>query len=479
MSESVSRVVSRLLPVFLAGLLASGCGEQAQRRNVLLLVVDTLRADVLGCYGGEAETPNLDWLARQGVVLERAYSTSPLTMPSSVSMLTGICPSIFRAGEIPGALSLPNYHVPGAIRMLAEELHDSGYDTRMKLENRSAGLFNNFQGFDPMRSFEELSASEIERVERETGIRQHPPRYRNLYGCLDGLLRASADRPFFQVYWLLDPHSPYDPPAKFRDRMRVDPDSLPQPENAYLGLRLVSRKTVGDWSAREQEYLRQLYIREVESIDERIGFVLEALKRSGLLEETYILFTSDHGEAFGDHGDWGHGQDFFEDLVHVPLIVAGPGIPAGRRERASVSHIDLVATLIDLLGIEFGNRGQGRSFAGLLWGKGGPEQRPIYFEQGGQQCDQQDGLLDGDLKLVTRKDGTALLFDLAADPDESRDLSAERPQDVGRLLETIERIRARNAKRRQQYADLIRAIEEGGVTEADTLEQMRELGYIR
>ena len=479
MSESMSRALARLSSVFMVGLLLSACGEPPVRNNVLVLVADTLRADVLGCYGGEAKTPNLDWLAAQGVLMERAYSTSPMTMPSSVSMLTGTCPSIYRAGEIPGALALPNYHVPDDTRLLAEELRDSGYDMRMKLENKTAGLFNNFQGFDKVRPFEELTAEEVGRVEQESGIRQRPPRYKKLYGLLDGLLKVTDQQPFFQLYWLLDPHSPYDPPAKFRDRMQLDPASLPKSEGTYVELRLVSKKTVGDWSAREQEHLKQLYIREVESIDERIGYMFEALRKNGQLENTLILFTSDHGEAFDDHGEWGHGQDFFEDLVHIPLIVAGPGIARGRRERASVSHIDLVATLVDLLGIEFDNIGQGRSFAGLLRGQGGGDRGPIYFEQGGERCDQRDGLLVGDLKLITFKDGGRLLFDLATDPGESRDLSAERPDELQRMMEVIERIRTQNDKRRQQFADLIRANEGGGETDAATLEHMRELGYIR
>jgi arylsulfatase len=456
-----------------------GCGGESKQYNMVLLVSDALRADVLGCYEGEAHTPNIDWLSERGVLLERAYATSPMTMPSAVSMLTGKLPSIYRMGVVRGATGLPYYHVPDRDLQLAEFLGESGYDVRMDVENVAAAMFNNFQGFEEMPSFDDLSPEEVALVENVTGIDRTLKRYRDMYGFLNTLLGASGTQPFFHVKWLLDPHSPYDPPELFEEGIDVDPGRLQRALEEYSSLEFISAKTVGDWTDYEHDYLERLYQKEVESIDERVGFIIRALRHGKLMDSTFVIFTSDHGEAFGEHGEWSHGQDFYEHLVRVPLIIAGPGIPQGREVGVPVSHLDLTSTLKDLLGVEFEDHGQGKSYAGLLRGNVASERSPVYFEEcAAARCDARDALLKGNLKLIILKDGTHRLHDLSRDPGEAIDVSGDNPEATHEMLKAVEKIRSRNLRKRKQFLSKMKQTQRSSRVDDGTLERLRELGYV-
>lgn len=463
-------------------------------KNIILIVSDALRADMLSCYGGEARTPNIDWLANNGVLFEKAYSTSPLTMPSCVGLFTGEYPDIYRKGVFPGPMPLPNYFVPEKKLLFTDKLKEKGYDLIKSIENVAVENFNCVRGFKGLRKFDQLPIGNIKYIEKITGIRNKLKAYKNTYELLNYLIYDTENRPFFILDWIIDPHSPYRPPDDLVDQISVDRNKLTKELPHYLNYFFIAKKTVGNWNYHEKKFLKDLYIKEVESVDERVGAIIKALKSKNLLNSTYIIFTSDHGEAFGEHGDWGHGQDYFDTLVHVPLILMGPGIHKGKREQLlPVSLIDLMTTLKDLLGLDYPENSQGISFARSLTIDSAGSQLPdavnnrdIYFVVGIEKNDindrnkYQEALLSDSYKLVVTRDNKYGLYNLLDDPDERLDISKENPVLVSMLLDKIAVIKNDNTKRREKYF-----YKEDTNTQSerkvdnDTICRLKALGYLQ
>ena len=457
-----------------------------EKCNAVIIVSDALRADVPGCYGGDAKTPNIDWLARHGVLFENAHSTSASTAPSAISMFTGKYPNIFRKGTINwGKMEMPAFYVPDSDLMLAEVLKDSGYKVKKDCENKQAFFFQNMQGFEEIKAFSELTKQEKTYIEDITGIKPELKYCRSMYGFLNSLLSASEDRPFFLVKWILDPHSPYNPPAKFKKRINVDPSKLSREIDFYSKLQFIGTPIIKKGNEYEQNYLQELYKKEVEFVDERIGFILRALKHKDLFDSTYVIFTSDHGEMFGEHGQWCHGQNYYEELVRVPLIITGPGISKREREKTIVSLLDLMPTLKDLLGIKYEDNSQGKSFAGLLTQDPVNNENFAYFVQLNSDTTKfQDALLENNNKLIVLKDDTCELYNLNDDPEESNDISKENPELVGRMLKKAERIRKENRIRAKENSRKVadQVSEDNRIDKAEKeafINQLRSLGYLR
>ena len=477
-----------------AELSAAPAGEAPPRCNLVIIVADALRWDVLGCYGGEASTPNLDWLAANGVLFENAHSTAPCTMPAAVSMFTGKYSRTYGiVQKDPSAhpTKLRHFfHASDSELMLAEVLRRDGYDMLMDVENRLAWLSNNLQGFDPIRGFEELLPDEVALVERQLGLKgivkykrtRKPTPYARLYSLLHYLLQVPAEQRFFVLKWIFDPHDPYSPLARFRDQIAMDEFRLARDPGYYSQQ---GPHAMGELSADESRYLEALYRAEVESVDERVGFILAALRRNDLLANTCVIFTSDHGEMFGEHGISGHGGAFFDPLVRVPLIFYGPDLPRGRRVPTVVSHIDLMPTLKDLTGVEYEDDMQGESYRALLYGESQAD-RVQYFDWVTNDLTRKkvivDALREGCYKLVAGQRGgedVFTLYDLCCDPEELRDVSAEHPDIVKRMYGTIRSLREENAVRYRDNLDRIgQDVDLEGISE-ETQRELRSLGYIK
>jgi len=322
--------------------------------NVVVIVIDTLRADHLGAYGYTRPTsPTLDRLAREGVLFERAFSASSWTVPSHASMLTGR--HLFEHKvDWDGTLD-------GRYPTISEELQRRGYRTGAFSANLVA--FNPHWGFD--RGFIRFEAgfhsasdallrtlygryfrSQVLRRLGAGGAGQKPASQVNR-AALDWIDRH-PDRPFFAFLNYFDAHEPYVSPPLFagrfasesagaaptrRDRRRPSSDQLKQiPE-------------------RRLQRMRDDYDAAIAYIDDRIARLLEALEERQLGRDLIVVVTSDHGEAFGEHGTIWHRVTLYRELIHVPLIVWAPGrAPAGLRVDRPVSHTALPATLLDLLG---------------------------------------------------------------------------------------------------------------------------------
>ncbi len=490
----------------MAVLLVASCSGAGRgpRVNLLVLVSDALRADALSCYGGPAHTPNLCALARRGVLFENAFAAAPWTLPSAVAIGTGRSPARYATEPVEGRHGRRSrvYRVPASEVLLGEMLSERGYDAELSIENPVARRGHAFQGFSPGG----LGARRRSRVLAELGSRigfeDRDPRYERLAWLLDRLLRPrsphpSRDRdrvqPFALLHWINDPHAEYRPPAPFLPEAAAR--GLPRALDFYTGLghrrklgenlhRL--RRWVPELSRAELGFVHRLYLGEVESMDERVGYVLDALEASGLADSTVVVFTADHGEAFGEHGDYLHGASLYNELVHVPLIVAGPGVAQGRRVRVPVSHVDLVPTLVDLLGLPDEDTRRlgpfsGESLAGLLGASSGPGRLPrrnLYIASP-ERLDE-EAVVEGRYKLIVDAKpgaGTVRLFDYVADPGERHDVSADHPEVRKALLRVL--LARRQADERARAARLAGADPAKAAAEREETENaLRAVGYL-
>lgn len=458
------------------GLQSVACARVEAPLNVLLLVSDTLRGDAIDCVAAASNTPHLCALAARGVVFERAYANAPWTPPSSVALLTGRHPSGY--ADAPLGERSPAFHVGDGEALLGDALAARGYTLLYDVENELAVRSGGLRGFSELHGRPSGAGDTGDLV---AGIPGDEPRYRRMRDVVRFLL--DAEEPFFLVRWILDPHAPYAAPARFLESLRPWAAELPRPLEFYAGLghkRAAQRLRAVAPTLEEAELamLRALYDREVASVDERVGYMLEALRTSGLSDRTVVVFTSDHGEGFGEHGIFLHGKSFHEELVRVPLVVAGPGFEAGRVESAPVSLVDVSATLHELLDVTPAEPLQGRSFVALLRGESdGPAPRRVYLSSSNGTEYGLDALIEGSEKLLATPDGRYELFDLADDPAETKDLAAARPGRVAVLAAALEAIRVENEARRERNL-ASRDATERARTEAETLESLRALGYV-
>ena len=410
---------------------AAGCAQPPEH-NLLLIVVDTLRADHLGSYGYERSvSPEIDELASRGVRFERAYATAPWTQPSVASILTGLYPASHGADRLLRVL-------PASADTLAERLQQAGYTTAAVVSHYLLGpRFGFDQGFETFVHGTAVDAGRFSTPGVST-------RANELLGRL-----AREERPFFLFLHYFDPHYAYERHPHFGYA-------------AAEGVgRLTGKQSVEELralepppDAAETAFVRDLYDEEIRFTDAGIGRVLDQLARLGLADSTVVVLVSDHGEEFWERGWLGHTRTLHDELVRVPLIVRSPGI-APRTVSEPISLVAMVPTLLELLGLEAG-ASQAGSFASLLRSDAGYAGEPIYLEteyfaRGPQATrpERKHAVIEGTWKLVEdRVSGVRRLYDLAADPNEQRALPSTNPQ----LEQKLEAAAARFAAQRLEGA---------------------------
>ena len=330
--------IRRLAVALLAA--TAGCGPPPDAPNVLLVTIDTLRPDYLGAYGFPGESsPNLDALAAGGVVFERAIAASARTAPSHASLFTSRWVRDHSIGYRNGSTRL------GDEVTLAALLDEAGYDTAAFVGNsmlrRRVGLDRGFDVFDDTLPDTERNRPVFERVAEKTTPR-----------ALEWLARPRS-RPFFLWVQYNDPHGPYTPPADYAAPFAASADDgeVPLPAlEVQRGLHgIPAYQVIGD-ERRPGEY-RARYAGEIRYFDAWLGRLLDAVKAAAGGRESVVVVTADHGESLGEDGFFfSHGFATTPNLVHVPLIVAGPGIPPGRVD-SLVHHVDVLPTLLELTGL--------------------------------------------------------------------------------------------------------------------------------
>jgi arylsulfatase A-like enzyme len=385
--------------------------------DIVIYLVDTLRADHLGVYGYPRDTsPRLDAFARDAVVFRHAYAPSAWTKPSTASLLTGLHPRKHAAIRRDDKLA-------GRVVLLSEHLDTLGYHNAAFVTNPNAVAIWGFdQGFDAFHDIHDRH--DVERQPRAEEVANQVFAYRD----------AHPDRPFFYYIHTLDPHDPYAAPPPFAGRW-----SASRRGNAE------TPRARGWPSVADQ---RAAYDEEIAYGDEHFGRVLERLKADGLYEGALIVFTSDHGEEFRDHGQLLHGHTLYNELVRVPLIVKLPGnAHAGRVVEAEASLLDVVPTILSLLAQTPPDGLDGVDLMPSIESPEHADARPLFLDLDLERVDrtfQGDmytgrGILAEGYKYLqmTSPKPTRELYDLRSDPHEQSDLFDAEPQRAGDLAATL------------------------------------------
>lgn len=300
------------------------------RPNVLVIMIDTLRQDALGCTGNERDlTPNLDRLAAEGVLFTEARSPSSWTLPAHASFFSSSLPS--QHGVIDKSRRLPDH-----FRTLTEELQAAGWRTGAFTDGGFVlPLYGFMKGFDWIHVSPDAAGKRGERF----GIDHLSKR------ALSWIRRKPG--PFFTFLHTYEVHSPLDPPEDLREQF-VRPYEGPLPRVPVLR-KVQKRFDEGEMTPEDLRYLHDLYSAEVAYTDRILGTFLDALEADGVLDSTLVIVTSDHGENFGEHGHLGHGSWLHESLLKVPLILRFPGVyDGGAREDTPVQLLDLAPSILEL-----------------------------------------------------------------------------------------------------------------------------------
>ncbi len=431
-----------------------GCGsEESERPNILLITIDTTRADRLGCYGYSRNTsPNLDQLAKDSLLFREAYSTSSWTLPTHASLFTGKFPSSHGARYDPeGPLRLLNaidgpkgwgrYRARGLSpqeNTLANILRSHGYRTGAVVGGpwmkKVFGLDLGFDDYDDDniltvsgRLADDITNQAIEWIGRKEGS-------------------------FFLFLNYYDPHSPFSPPEEFRSAFLDEP---------------LTRKNLGTPSVKNA-----LYDAEILYTDQEFGRLIDHLKDIGKYDQTLIVVTSDHGELLGENGRFGHGATLTRQEIHIPFLLKKiDQKEAGMVVSNRVQQTDVLSILLPLAGLQIPPSAQGRTLAEVL---DGDADYPIIAEVYPLELESKMGdfrvLLQGDYKFTWNSLGTRMLHSLSQDPQEMVNLKKDDPERTASMEEELEKI----------LAGLPVPLPAGpaGVVDDQTSESLKQLGYM-
>jgi choline-sulfatase len=390
--------------IMLSGLVLSSCtSSKPAAPNVVLVIVDALRPDFLGCYGyGRPTSPNIDQIARRGIVFDNAIAHAPWTKASFSTFLTSLYP--FQHGVI-GWESV----MPDSVLTLPETLRGAGYSTMAVINMLGiTGEFKVTRGVDKL--------SEADKGERDA--------FRTSADAIE--LMKSAPRPFFIMIHYFDTHRPYRVPAEYVDLVRKPGDPDPFLAQSVDGSREGERPP--------QEIIdreRVLYGGCIRYVDDAVGKIIKYLDESELSRETVFILTADHGEAFWEHGAMAHGSNLYDEAIKVPLVIDYPRkYSRPRRFDAQVRHIDLLPTILELAGASDSRRREGTSLCPLIETGKRPAAPARLLPQDAALCEgslkkapDSKCIRTNDLKLIVEP-ATAFceMYDLQADPAESVNL---------------------------------------------------------
>jgi arylsulfatase A-like enzyme len=398
----------------------SACGESRdQRPNIVLISIDTLRADHLGCYGYARRTsPAIDALASEGVLFTDATSSTSWTLPAHATLFTGLPNSVHGCDE-------HTLHLGQERRTLAEALEEAGYRTAAFWSGPYLhpvfGLDQGFGEYVNCASFGFYEDQIPENVLEESRANQESHMDVTNPKVLDEVskwLGTVGDARFFLFVHMWDVHSDYIPPPPYDAMFDPDYDGPVDGRN----LRTLKRKP----EPRDLQHLIALYDGEIAWTDHHVQGILDRLDELGLRDDTVIVLTADHGEEFFEHGRFGHRKALFQESVSVPLIVRYPGrISAGRREKTPVALADVAPTILDFARVHPLPGVSGRSLAPLLTRGSETKEEPLISELYRERQD--DNLLavrDGPWKLIAPRESNEPLglWNLATDPREEQNL---------------------------------------------------------
>jgi arylsulfatase A-like enzyme len=419
---------------------AVDCRNEPGRRNVALVILDTVRADFTGLRAGDGSfTPVLDRLAQEGTLFTNAWAVAPWTVPSHASIFTGTLPNVH-------GCSMRDFRFDTDRPALAEILRKNGYEAVAMFANpwlsdEVTGLLRGFE----IRE-EAPFAGFLRRPEDRDGFQGGPAVISRVD---DWLNRRPSDRPFFLFVSFLEPHLPYDPPPDYRaEHLRdLPPDDVVSIDTGIEFNAGLHPADSVDWAR-----VRRLYGGDVYTADRLLSDLTALLAKHGLDENTVLIVTSDHGENLGEHERMDHQFSVHETLLKVPLVIRAPGLLAPGPREEPVMLTDLYATSLDCAGVR--NATVPRHSRSLLrdqpWDDSRP--RPLFAEYAGPHPTilellrlsnpNRDAaplarayrtIRVGRLRLTVADDGLTELHDLTADPGQQRSIAGERPHDVAAL----------------------------------------------
>jgi arylsulfatase len=430
--------------------------------SVLLITIDTLRADHLGLYGYRRPTsPHIDALGRRSTVFDRAFTFWPKTRGSFVMMMTGLRPSQNGYGKTHPVLLDFN-------PTLASVLKQAGYRTAAVLDNPNLAAQHGYsRGFESYReTWEEPAlATETDRAHAITD------------GGIAYLRAARPDQPFFLWLHYVNPHAPYTPPPPF-DRKFLD-DAASGPRLApVLGFHGGVKK---EWAVpgKTLGYYVSQYDGEIATVDQEVGRVLDALAASPVAAKTAVVLTSDHGESLGEHDYYfDHGEDLFDPCLAIPLVVTMPGATGGRRTSEFASTLDLVPTILDAVKVSYPPDLAGTSVLGAVTGAIGPG-RERLFAQNDRNL---SATFDARYKLVDTPldDGStrAALYDRVRDPGETRNVAAGGGEALRIARRELDLFLDRAQREWARTRVLVQGKEGEKPATIEACEKLRALGYV-
>jgi len=440
--------------------------HETESPSIVLVMIDTLRADRLGCYGFDGETsPFISGLAKEGVLFTSVLAASPWTGPSVSAVLTGKYPDEIGIHDLKDPL-------PISATTLAQSLKKKGYTTAAVISNAIAGPdFGHNRGYDYFY-FERYKDKKGNTPPRPvfTADRVTDKALEWLNDSIQVSGRRSArkrDQPFFLYVHYTDPHEPYIPPLFWKERYMKEEYGVGEDlllEAAFTRIPLTPDQLKG---------VSAHYEAEIAFTDHEVGRLIESLP-----PDTLVVLTSDHGEEFFEHRRFLHGQSLFQELLHVPLIFRGPGIPADVIVSDPVSHVDITPTLLDLAGLAEAGKGPGRNLSGQSLSRyfekkprdrERDEPRPLFavLETQKKHC---IAVKRGPWKLLFYPRVKKLrLFNLDTDPGEKQDLSRENRKIVSSLIRFLQE---------REQSTIPTPPPESSDLEKQREEELRAIGYV-
>jgi arylsulfatase A-like enzyme len=460
-----------LLTWILPWLLACEKPKSAPQPDIVLIVIDTLRADRLPFHGGERTAPFLETLSRRAAVFANAWSASSWTAPATASLFTSLYPlqhgvwtGYLAAQDRAGDELVQINCIPPATQTLPEFLQEQGYRTFGIGDNLNIGTAEGFdRGFDQFVTFDYEGADRVQEVLEQWAV------------------EIGESSPSFVYLHYMDPHVPYHLHEDFQVAAR---EPSPWPDLTTLGKKpweeLCKRRNLDPAAAESYQAIESWLQHRVQSYDSEILYLDDRIRRAlqilGVGKDDLLILTADHGEEFADHGRLGHGYQIYPELLRVPLLFCWPegGIETCRIS-STVSLLDLLPTLRDLLGTPAAAEDQGRSLWPALQGQSLAEERfyPMRVNDTLKPPGHKMGVVDGSWYLIRNHPGDRLeLYDLAQDPSTRVDLAAEQPDLTARLHQDLQSFT-------QSLPILERTFSEPRVLSEETQRHLQELGYVR
>ena len=441
-------------------------------KHVIVITDDTLRPDFLSCYGSErVHTPHIDRLAQDGVLFKNTFSAAPWTMPSVASIMTGLSPAVH-------GTKTKSSRLPDAIPTLAEYMYDEGYYTSAIGRNGIlTSKFNFSQGFLEYHFFPKAQNHHIRGIKLFQWL--FPEQFRTDVSTRDitasaiGWISSHHTQDFFLWLHYFDPHQPYTPPDGLLPKKKI----VPSIGKDFSELQAVRGGYLVP-SLQEREWIKELYAAEVRHVDNNIGELIAVLKELNMYDNSLIVFTSDHGEEFWEHGGFEHGHTLYNEVLRVPLIIKPPtklGLSPQKADR-SVSLEAILPTVLTLCEIPYEtNEYQAKSLAPFSQFASGIPAAPLvsssllYYEE------REAVIFDGMKYVRTLLTNNEELYDLTRDPGEQKSVMSEFPEKVLRA-QNIMSEHEMAAETQKEYYKLSET--ETFDLDEDTIQELKSLGYV-